>query len=276
MRFATSTNGGLVPAATKTADFTRVAHLYDDTRNLPLDVLGECYRRLGVAGILSAGRTILDAGCGTGQLSLPLILAAHPVIGVDVSEAMLERARAKVPAEASAVFQVGDVRQLDFADATFDLVLVSKLFQHVSEWQRGARELLRVTRSGGHLVHVRDRGLFLNPVRAAFAAECDRLGYRSRFAGLQKLDELHAFLVDQGAWPVAIEWPHLGWEKRITYGEALEQLDGRAFAEFWDIPDEVHNAILANVRGWVASQPNGAATVGMMRPWLAVEVYQVP
>lgn len=68
-------------------DFSRVAHLYDDTRDIPAHVLDECYRRLRAAGFLEAGQAVLDAGCGTGQLSAPLVLAGHPMTGIDVSEA---------------------------------------------------------------------------------------------------------------------------------------------------------------------------------------------
>src|ERR1700729_2193147 len=41
--------------------------------------------------------SVLDAGCGTGRVAIELSRRGHPVVGVDVDEAMLESARAKAP-----------------------------------------------------------------------------------------------------------------------------------------------------------------------------------
>ncbi|MGE5596484.1 MAG: class I SAM-dependent methyltransferase [Hyphomicrobiales bacterium] len=49
-----------------------------------------------------AGRTdrpVLEVGCGTGRIAVPLAAAGHRVTGIDPSEAMLERARARAAAE---------------------------------------------------------------------------------------------------------------------------------------------------------------------------------
>src|SRR5690242_5009291 len=43
--------------------------------------------------------TVLEIGCGTGRLTLPLARAGHVVTGVDLSPAMLARARSKLAAE---------------------------------------------------------------------------------------------------------------------------------------------------------------------------------
>lgn len=98
----------------------------------------------------SSGRDALDAGCGTGRLSRMLADNGHDVIGVDTSEAMLERARANVP---EATFHVGSLLQLPFADASFDLVCCGLALTHVRPLRAAIAELSRVLRDLS-LIHI--------------------------------------------------------------------------------------------------------------------------
>src|SRR3954465_8449999 len=50
-----------------------------------------------------ASSRVLELGCGTGRLTLPLALAGHQVTGIDLSPAMLHRAHAKLVAQPQAV-----------------------------------------------------------------------------------------------------------------------------------------------------------------------------
>src|SRR5688572_30165979 len=66
----------------------------------------------------------LGTGTGAGALWLARRFPQARVTGVDISEAMIERARAKLPAELAGRvdFMVGDAERLPFADGWFDLV----------------------------------------------------------------------------------------------------------------------------------------------------------
>lgn len=72
------------------------------------------------------GKKLLDLGCGTGNISLPLAEMGYQVTGVDVSSAMLQEAAAKSSAQNIAIqFIEADITQLDIeafdcAIATFD------------------------------------------------------------------------------------------------------------------------------------------------------------
>ena len=69
---------------------------------------------------LPAKARVLDVGCGTGRPTAELLAAAgHDVTGVDVSERMVEIARAQVPA---AHFEVADLRTLAYPDGGWDAV----------------------------------------------------------------------------------------------------------------------------------------------------------
>jgi ubiquinone/menaquinone biosynthesis C-methylase UbiE len=69
---------------------------------------------------------VLELGCGTGRIAMPLGRAGVPVIGIDRSEAMLTRARRRV-ARGRLQRRVrlirGDIRHLPFASSSFGMVM---------------------------------------------------------------------------------------------------------------------------------------------------------
>lgn len=101
---------------------------------------------------------ILDVGCGTGSLTLLVAERLEPpgeAIGVDAAPKMIAIARRKaerlrVPAR----FVAGVAEQLEFADASFDLVVNSMFTHHIDTElkQRAFAEMFRVLRPGGKLV----------------------------------------------------------------------------------------------------------------------------
>ncbi|MDE2815649.1 MAG: class I SAM-dependent methyltransferase [Chloroflexota bacterium] len=258
-----------------TSDYTPIAPHYDATRNIPYGLLQTCFKRIfAQAGFYARGR-ILDAGCGTAQVSLPLIKNGHSVVGVDVSPAMLEVARKKLAPGDTAEFKVADVRSLEDPDSSYDGVVVSKLFQHVGNWQSAVDELLRVTKDGGLFMHINERGAFKHAVRRQFSARCQEQGYTDLYVGIKDRSQLAGHLMEKGAAPLAIDMHDLIWEKTITYATALEHLRLKLHSEFWAVPDEVYAHVLEEVRAWVRAQPGGEDTVETMRPYLVAEVFTV-
>ena len=95
---------------------------------------------------------LLDAGCGTGNL-LGLIREQRPCValhGIDFSEAMLRRAKAKVP---EARFIAGDLNAaLPYPDESFDAVTCINVFYSLREPGRTLAELRRILKPGGKLI----------------------------------------------------------------------------------------------------------------------------
>ena len=258
-----------------TSDYTSVAPHYDATRDIPFELLQTCFERILVkAGFLAKGR-FLDAGCGTAQVSLPLIKCGHSVVGVDISPAMLEIACRKLAPGDTAEFRVGDVRSLEDPDEAYDGVVVSKLFQHVGNWQSAVDELLRVTKDGGLFMHINEKGAFKHAVRQQFSARCEKRGLTDLYIGIKDRSQLAAHLLEKGASPLAIDTHDLAWEKTITYEAALEHLRLKLHSEYWAIPDAVYAQLLDEVRAWVRTQPEGEATVETMRPYLMAQVFTI-
>lgn len=102
---------------------------------------------------LPRGARVLDVGCGIGGSAR--ILAGDyglDVLGISISPAQIERARALTPSGLPHCrFAVMDALALDLADGSFDAVWSVEASPHMPDKQRYADELLRVLRPGGRL-----------------------------------------------------------------------------------------------------------------------------
>ncbi len=128
--------------------FDRIAPVYDVMNRAMTAGLDQRWRRLTVAAAVRPGDRVLDACCGTGDLAIAALPVAGAVVGIDFSEAMLERARRKAPA---VEWVQGDVLELPFEDASFDAVTVGFGVRNVDDLERAIAELRRVLRTGGRL-----------------------------------------------------------------------------------------------------------------------------
>lgn len=120
----------------------------DHARALYPCILDEAHRALEGIPVPS----VLDVGCGTGMLSEQL-LSAFPscrLTGVDLSPAMVERARARLAGRAEV--READAERLPFHDGAFDLVVCNDSFHHCPDPDRAAFQMWRVLRKGGALV----------------------------------------------------------------------------------------------------------------------------
>jgi ubiquinone/menaquinone biosynthesis C-methylase UbiE len=103
---------------------------------------------------LRAGMTILDVGCGTGQLEW-LVLRERGnqrIVGVDVSEGMLEVARTKCQAFPNVSFRHADAMALPFTDQEFDIVVSASALHYFVQPEGSLVEMRRVVKSEGSVV----------------------------------------------------------------------------------------------------------------------------
>jgi len=117
---------------------------------------------------LPRGPRILDAGCGTGEISsrLGALFTDSSVLGVDVLDGHLQLARRRHP-DPRLRFERRSIFELGLPDGTFDLTVCRHVLHAVPHADRAIAELVRVTRSGGRLhLLVEDYGMIHFPRRA--------------------------------------------------------------------------------------------------------------
>lgn len=102
---------------------------------------------------LKPGQRLLDFGCGPGTISVGLSTAIAPgeIHGVDVEESQiaLARAAARAGGHDNALFHVGDVTDLPFEDASFDVAHCHAVLMHVPDTDAVLAEVKRVLKPGG-------------------------------------------------------------------------------------------------------------------------------
>jgi len=100
---------------------------------------------------------ILDVATGTGDMAILAgrILKDSRITGIDISEGMLDLGRKKVEKEALAgrvQLQAGDSEAINFAQNTFDAVMVAFGVRNFENLEKGLAEMWRVLKPGGRLI----------------------------------------------------------------------------------------------------------------------------
>lgn len=170
-------------------DTQRVASAYGRWAPVYDAVFGPVFRQGRLIAVQAAERVggrILEVGVGTG-LSLSSYRRTSRVIGIDISEPMLDKARERVRRQGLSHVEdirTGDAERLDFADASFDVVVAQYVVTAVPNPERALDEFARVVRPGGEIVITTrigaDRGL-RGAIEGALMPVTSRLGWRTEF-----------------------------------------------------------------------------------------------
>jgi len=141
---------------TGTERYDGIADWYD-TEFQPAPLESETWAT--VRDLLGEGSgSLIDVGCGTGAYTAALAELGWDVTGVDVSEDMLRRARAKGAHAIRA-----DAASLPFEDATFDAAVSIFTNTDVDDLAAVAREVSRVLRPGAPFVYLAVHPCFVGP-----------------------------------------------------------------------------------------------------------------
>jgi ubiquinone/menaquinone biosynthesis C-methylase UbiE len=168
---------------------------------------------------VSRGARILDAGCGTGLLTLALVRAVGfpvSITALDLSSTSIEAAR-KALADSrgrkrDVTFAQGNLLSLPFADGSLDLVVTSGALEYVP-LPDGLAEISRVMAPGGYLLHL--------PCRPSVASTLLEILFRFKSHPPREVErntERHFRIVHHYRFPVP---QVIGWSKSAIMAQKL-------------------------------------------------------
>ena len=174
---------------TQTMSHDSVVKTYDRWAPVYDLVFGSVFdraRRAAIAACEDVGGRVLEVGIGTG-ISLPYYSSRCRIVGVDISEAMLDVARQRVAEQRMTNVErlaIMDAQNLEFDDASFDVVTAQYVVNTVPDPEAALNEFMRVLRPGGELIVVNRVGAEAGPrlkVEKLLEPVVERLGWRSYF-----------------------------------------------------------------------------------------------
>ena len=165
--------------------------------------------------------SVLELGCGTASFWRnrdSLIRSCSSLVLSDFSEGMLQAARETLPDYGSVRFALVDIRDIPFADRSFDAVIANMMLYHVPDLPRALSEVRRVLKDGGTF----------------YCATYGEHGIMEYLCGLFGRPELaaganHAFTMQNGASQLQACFAHV---RRLDYQDSLAVTDVRDLADY--------------------------------------------
>lgn len=174
--------GADITNANVEAAYARWAPMYDAVFTLTMTP----GRKAAAAAVNRLGGRVLDVGVGTG-LELPMFDANVRLVGIDLSQPMLELARKRVAARNLTNVEdlrVMDAMNLQYEDGAFEVVVSPFVITTVPDPRRTLDEMARVVRRGGEIILVNHIGAESGPIAAIeklMERRAEKLGWRPQF-----------------------------------------------------------------------------------------------
>jgi ubiquinone/menaquinone biosynthesis C-methylase UbiE len=134
--------------------FTATADVFAESARTMRVAEGERLAELATAGLALRSESLaIDVACGPGTFTRPFASRVRRAVGVDLTPAMIEKARAEAARAgiANIEFVCGDIYALPFADGVASIVVCGYAFHHMQEPARALAEMARILRPGGRV-----------------------------------------------------------------------------------------------------------------------------
>ncbi len=163
--------------------YTAYASVYDHT-------FGKAFkqsREAAVRGLpIEPGCQVLEVGVGTGE-ALPLYPSHCDVLGIDLSEGMLEHAHRRVDEFnlSHVTLQTMDAGNMQLPDDTFDIVMAAYVVTAVPDYRKVVNEMIRVCKPGGRIImlnHFSNGNKVIAAVEKFISPMCKHIGFRTDLA----------------------------------------------------------------------------------------------
>jgi ubiquinone/menaquinone biosynthesis C-methylase UbiE len=215
-----------------TISFDKAAEDYDRTRNLKPRVMDAVIAAL--SDELDNCGPILDLGAGTGRFTKPLQGRGVKVVGIDISNKMLCKARER----GTSNLVNGDVLELPFKDSKFDACLSVHLLHLIKDWTRALKEVARVSKH--HFLTISHEGPeFETTPSGVYKRLLEELGYSYDHPGLSEVKLKQMVIPEKRRFILSY---------MIDVPERISTLEEKQFSFQWGTPNELHEIAIAKLK----------------------------
>ena len=148
---------------------------------------------------LAPGERVLEVGVGTG-LALPFYPRSCEIVGIDLSDGMLEKCRERM--EEFGLHHVAvmrmDAAAMEFADDSFDAVMAAYVVTAVPDYRKVMMEMIRVCKPGGRIIllnHFSNGNPLIAAIEKVISPLCKQLGWRTDLSLASVLDGTHLTVI---------------------------------------------------------------------------------
>jgi SAM-dependent methyltransferase len=169
------------------------------------------------------GGAVLEVGCGTGRILLPIARAGCTITGIDSSPTMLERCRGKVSGGLAVTLRQVDMRDFDLG-TTFALIIAPfRVVQHLTTIEDQLKFLATIHR------HLAPRGRF---VFDAFNPRFDKLVGAD---GVEREDTPEQRLPDGRTFRRSYRIARVRWVDQVSESELIYYIDGKRYVQAFEM-----------------------------------------
>ena len=226
--------------------FDRAAEFYDRTRAISEESMARTIELLG-SELRERGR-VLEVGCGTGLLALPLYEAGIDVAGADLSRAMLGKLVEKAGGTSPFPLVLADATRLPFAANAFGAAYLRWVLHLIPDWRSALAEVVRAVRPGG--VFLVNLGAYGGPRKEIQERFAEITGVPIEPVGLRwgDYDQLVSAMTALGGRVRVLPTVHEGGNE--TLGEFVEGIEENRYSWTWPLGDDQRLRAAADVRSW--------------------------
>jgi SAM-dependent methyltransferase len=234
--------------SSESINFDRIADRYDETRGG--EARGVQFAP-DLAELLQTGEPVVEIGVGTGVVAMALRTHGFRVVGIDISEHMLARARDRIgPSVVRA-----DALRLPFRDGDLEQALSVWVLHLVADVRVVMEEVARALRPGGRYLVMDGRIVDADnsdPIHAAMRDLETGLGrqpFAGRVAGYAREAEAAGLRVVD----IVLTGPYL---YRSSPADAARNIEQRTHSWMWAIPDDEWNRVAPPVAERLRAMPD--------------------
>jgi ubiquinone/menaquinone biosynthesis C-methylase UbiE len=245
--------------------YNEIAAIYDTTRSLPSTVSQQVTATILRLVTAIPQTSFLELGIGTGIIAIPIIQQGYSYTGIDISAEMMAQIHQKLdvlPANLKLI--QADASLLDFADRTFDVVLMRHVIHLIPDWRLLLSEIRRVLKPNGFYLYCESPW---TPHQTRFEEQWKTILRQQ--PGYQTPSFENS---DRGSQEKVIEWLQTQgaqieisiaaqWQVEETVGDRLAIYETRDHGSCWSIPDADFPQAMQMFRTWCQQHYGSENTV---------------